>query len=229
MEKVATGISGLDRMLNGGIPANHTVAVCGGPGTGKTLLSFEYLYHGAKDYNQPGLFVSLVEAPRFLLNNLRATFSEWTDIDTLINEGKLFISKPDTFDLVNIADMIEKYILEHSVRRVVIDSANVLRINFDNVTEYRQTVQEFLNLLSGMNCTTFMTYELPRYSRENQRFSVEQFISDGIIDLYYIQRQEKRVRALEILKMRGTGFIEDLVPFRITSHGLEVYVGEKIY
>ena len=49
MERVATGIKGLDEMLHGGIPQNKNIALCGGPGCGKTLLSFEYLYHGAKN------------------------------------------------------------------------------------------------------------------------------------------------------------------------------------
>jgi len=222
------GIEGIDRMLNGGIPINHTVAVCGGPGTGKTLMGFEYIYKGAKD-GQPGIFVSLVENERLLVNNIKATFSDWGDLDSLMENGKIFVSKPSTLDIIGLADLIEKYIINNGVRRVVIDSANVLNVSFESEHEYRQTMQEFLSLISSMDCTTLMTYELPSYSRETPNFGVEQYISDGIINLYYIQRNEKRVRALEVLKMRGTGFVEELVPFKVMPRGLEVYVGEKIY
>jgi len=61
MRQVPTGIDGLDKMLNGGLPAGRSILVCGGPGSGKTILSWQFLYYGAVRYNEPGVYVSLDE------------------------------------------------------------------------------------------------------------------------------------------------------------------------
>jgi len=61
MRQVPTGIAGLDEMLNGGLPAGRCILVCGGPGSGKTVLSWQFLFYGAVIYNEPGVYVSLDE------------------------------------------------------------------------------------------------------------------------------------------------------------------------
>ena len=61
MKKIPTGIAGLDNMLNGGLPSRRSILVCGGPGAGKTILSWQFLYNGAVRYNEPGLYVSFDE------------------------------------------------------------------------------------------------------------------------------------------------------------------------
>jgi len=224
--KIKTGIMGLDKMLNGGIPANHTVALCGGPGTGKTLMGFQYLYYGAEN-GEPGLFITLVESEDSLIKNLKSTF-DWNDIDKLISESKIKIVKPKSISITEIVNLIESN-LNDGIKRIVIDSATVLRLGFNNALEYRQTIQEFITLISGLNCTTIMTYELPYFGRNELRFGTEQFLVDGLIMLYNLERREKRVRALEVLKMRGTSYIENLVPFKITTSGIEVYMSEKVF
>jgi len=61
------------------------------------------------------------------------------------------------------------------------------------------------------------------------KYTLEQFVADGVIVLYNLEREEKRIRALEILKMRGTDHVQDLVPMKITPEGIKIYVGEKVY
>ncbi len=228
VEKVPFDIEGLDRILYGGIPKYHDISICGGPGTGKTLLSFEFIYRGALR-GEPGVFISLVETEESILENMKATFKNWKNIDELIEKGLLFIVKPDSLDVLSLADILEKHIVEHNISRAVIDSATVLKTTFSDDSKYRQTIQELLSLISGLQCTTLLTYEYPNYERTNMAFSVEQFIADGIINVYNLQRAEKRVRALEVVKMRGTRHVEELVPFKINPSGLEVYIGEKVF
>jgi len=228
VEKVPFDIEGLDRILYGGIPKYHDISICGGPGTGKTLLGFEFIYKGALR-GEPGVFISLVENEESVLENIKETFKNWKDIDKLIQDKKLFIVKPESLDVLSLVDILEKYITEYNVERAVIDSATVLKTVFADQAKYRQTMQELLSLIGGLQCTTLLTYEYPSYERTNMTFSVEQFISDGIINLYNLQRSEKRVRALEVVKMRGTKYVEELVPFKINSSGLEVYIGEKVF
>ncbi|MCL5102466.1 MAG: hypothetical protein M1544_03875 [Candidatus Marsarchaeota archaeon] len=70
INRIKTGVSGLDSMLDGGVPEYNQTIIAGGPGAGKTLLSFEILYHNAKA-GIPGAFIALEEKPEVLLNNVK--------------------------------------------------------------------------------------------------------------------------------------------------------------
>lgn len=72
MKQVRTGIDGLDKMLNGGLPAGRCILVCGSPGAGKTILGWQFLHAGAVRYNEPGLYVSLDEDVSQLKEELKS-------------------------------------------------------------------------------------------------------------------------------------------------------------
>ena len=228
MERVKTGIKGLDEMLNGGIPNHHHVVLCGGPGTGKTMLGFEFLYKGAK-MGHKGVFISLEEDPKVMVENVKATFPKWKDIDELIKKGMIFVIKPDRYDFSNFSDILQSYITHHNVKRAVIDSATILKLSFENELMFRKRLVDFLSFIRNLDCTVIMTAELSMPIRGKIKYTIEQFVADGVIILYNLERGEKRVRALEIIKMRGTDHSRDLVPMKFTPSGIEVYMGEKVY
>ena len=229
MKRVLTGIDGLDKLLHGGVPEDKNIAICGGPGTGKTLISFEFLLKGAQK-GETGLFISLQEDEKSVVSNARATFNDMSnEIQLMMDDEKILFYKPRTLDINELLSYVEKAVLEKNIKRVVIDSANVLKLNFKDKYTYRLTIQEFLIFLSNMNCTMMLNYEMSTSDRDKIKYGLEQFIADGIINVYNLVRQEKRVRALEIIKMRGTEHEKDLVPFKITSRGIQVFVGENVY
>lgn len=228
MERVKTGIAGLDDMLNGGIPAGRHVAVYGGPGAGKTSFCFEYLYRGAM-LGEPGLYISLEETTEDILENMKSTFPMLSEVPKLISENKLEIVKPDKLDLEDVANILEDRITSKGIKRAVIDSATMIRMSFATEIEYRQTLFEFLSLLRNLDVTSITTVEASSARREEMRFDIEHFVMDGIINLYNLDREDRRVRALEIFKMRGTDHSRDLVPFKVTPQGFKVYVGEKVF
>ncbi|MEM3030869.1 MAG: ATPase domain-containing protein [Candidatus Micrarchaeia archaeon] len=226
--RVKTGVRGLDEMLKGGIPARHHVLVCGGPGTGKTLFAMQYIYSGAKE-GEKGVYITLEEDPKRIIENAKAAFPGWEDIDKLVEEQKIFVVKPDRHNFVNFSDMLQSYITQHGVKRAAVDSATILKMSFDDPAEFRRRLFDFLSFLGNLDCTVVLTAELSNASRERMRFSLEQFVADGVIVVYNLERGEKRLRALEVLKMRGTDHVRDLVPMKFTPNGIEVYVGEKVY
>ncbi len=228
MDRVKTGISGLDELLNGGIPNRRHVALYGGPGSGKTSFCFEYLYRGAK-MGEKGLYISLEETTEDILENMKSTFPMLSDVETLIESKALQIVKPDKLDLEAVAGILEEAITSNGVKRAVIDSSTMIRLSFKNEIEYRQTLFEFLSLLRNLDVTSITTVEASTSKKEEMRFDIEHFVMDGIINLYNIDRDDRRVRALEIFKMRGTDHSRDLVPFKVTPSGLKVYVGEKVF
>lgn len=228
MDRVKTGIAGLDEMLNGGIPAGRHTALYGGPGAGKTSFCFEFLYQGAK-MGENGLYITLEETPEDILENMKNTFPLLTEASQLVADKKLEIIKPDKLDLEEVANLLEERITSNNIKRACIDSATMIRLSFKTEIEYRQTLFEFLSLLRNLDVTTITTVEANSSRREEMRYDIEHFVMDGIINLYNLDREDRRVRALEIFKMRGTDHSRDLVPFKVTPSGIKVYVGEKVF
>jgi len=228
MDRVKTGIEGLDEMLNGGIPTGRHVALYGGPGAGKTSFCFEFLYQGAK-MGENGLYISLEETAEDIIDNMKSTFPMLSDTTQLIQEQKLEIVKPDSLDLEAVANILEDRITSNDIKRAVIDSATMIRLSFKSEIEYRQTLFEFLSLLRNLDVTSITTVEASTAKRAEMTYDIEHFVMDGIINLYNLDREDRRVRALEIFKMRGTDHSRDLVPFKVTPQGIKVYVGEKVF
>lgn len=227
MDRVKTGIEGLDDMLKGGIPKNRHVTLYGGPGCGKTSFAFEYIYQGAK-MGEAGIYVTLEETPEDILSNMKSTFPMYEDVDELIKKKQAEIIKPDTLGLEGVAGILEDRILNNNVKRVVIDSLTIMKFT-SGVDDYRPMLFEFLSLLRGLDCTSLTTLEASKISKERVEYDIEHFVMDGIINLYNLDRGDKRIRALEIFKMRGTNHSRELVPFKVTPSGIKIYVGEKIF
>ncbi len=58
---------------------------------------------------------------------------------------------------------------------------------------------------------------------------MEEFLADGVFVFYYGKVRDIRMRAVEILKLRGAKHVNKIVPFHITDKGLEVFPGERIF
>jgi len=56
-----------------------------------------------------------------------------------------------------------------------------------------------------------------------------EYLSDAYIALYMIRKKNVRERALEVIKMRGTNFVNKIVPFKITESGIQVYPDTPIW
>ena len=228
MERVKTGIDGLDELLKGGIPYKRHSAVYGGPGAGKTTFCFEYLYRGAKN-GENGIYISLEETPEDLIENVSSAFSELTDIPQLVEEGKLKVVKPDKLNLESIAELLEESISEEDVKRAVIDSATMVKMSFKEDSDYRETIFEFFSLLRNLDITALMTVEAAGQDLARMGFEIEHFVMDGIINLYNLGHGEKIIKAVEIYKMRGTDHVRERVPFKITPAGLKIFTKERVF
>jgi circadian clock protein KaiC len=229
MDKLRTGISGLDEMLNGGIPKKRHIAVFGGPGTGKTSLAFEYLYHGAKEEGQNGLYLTLEESPEDIIENMKNQFGQFTDVDEMIKKKKLFFETPENFTVESILEALEAKIVQNDVERAVVDSSTMLKAMFEKESDYRRTMLEMFNLLKKLECTVLVLVEAETSEKEKITFSIEHYILDGIFNIYNLDKGDRRIRALEIFKMRGTDHSRELVPFKVTPSGIKIYTGEKVF
>jgi len=238
--KMRVGIDGLDAMLNGGIPEGNQVIVAGGPGAGKTLLSFECAYKNAKA-GITSVFFALEEDTNRIIENAKSAFKEFTDIDDLIASKKLIIAGEDPSKVLHqggsggsqyefgkvVAD-IESVIVSSGAKMVVIDSLSVLDMLINDPSSYRRSMLALISNLRRLGVTTLLTAEMPSPERNRLEFKAEFFIFDGIIVMYLRGEEEKRMLGMEIIKMRGSKHSFVTTPYEITSNGINVISAEDI-
>ncbi|HEY4657097.1 MAG TPA: ATPase domain-containing protein, partial [Candidatus Bathyarchaeia archaeon] len=135
--RTPTGIPGLDKLLTGGLPRGRIILLSGGPGTGKTILSSQFLLNGILDYEENGVYVSLDENKQHvyeemldfgwdfadLEDNKKLAFLEASPIRYLpaeIKVGKLMVGRKE-FSMATLIDMIKTSVKEIGARRIVVD------------------------------------------------------------------------------------------------------------
>ncbi len=240
MGKVKTAIPGLDELIEGGYVENDVILVTGGPGAGKTTFGVQYLVGGAVSYNEPGVLVMTEEAPSRLI---RDSWRFGWDIERLISQKKIKVIYSDPFkytkfvktqekgpvDVVSatktVADMflqIQTEVASIKAKRLFIDSITSLKVSTEK-SAVRQVVSEFIKNLEYLDCTTLLTSEV----YENT-FNVEEYLASGVIKLHVFRVGGSRVRAIEILKMRGVKHDETLHPYDIQEKGIVVHPGETV-
>lgn len=220
--RVPTGIPGFDDMLEGGFPAGSLISLAGRPGTGKTIFGSQFLYHGAKDLQQPGMYVSMLEGHKAYLRNMRRF---GLDVPSLEAKGHFrFLEMPTLTaeGLPAIWEEIVRNIDEYSIERLVIDSFTAMTQAFETKGDLRVFTHMLLGKIVGSaGCTTLMITETTQADASDG--GMQEFIADGVIHFSLVPvTDDARVRYIEITKMRGTNHQMGLLPVEIGSRGFLV-------
>jgi len=230
LERVKTGIPGLDELINGGFPKGSNILLAGGAGTGKTIFATQYLYNGATQYGEAGLFVTLEGNVRDIawnMENFRWDIKSLQD-QNLLTIYRLNLEGTRNKDLVvqRIEEQlseIEREVKEINAKRLVIDSTTVFGAYIDP-SYLRTTLFRFGDKLKNLGCTTILTSETAPTKNSFSAFGVEEFVSDGIIALYFTPPN----RSIFVRKMRGTTHDKNPHPFDINDAGVSVNARDKI-
>ncbi len=232
-KRVKTGIPGMDEILHGGIPERNVVLLSGGPGTGKTIFSQQFLWNGLQ-MGEPGVYVALEEHPVQVRGNM-AGFG-W-DVRKYEDEG-LFamvdaftagIGKSreyeryivhDLTDVREFVDVLRAAIKDINAKRVVIDSVTTLYINKPALA--RGIVMQLKRVLAGLGITSIFVSQISVGERGFGGPGVEHGV-DGIIRLDLDEIDGELKRSLIVWKMRGTSHSMRRHPFEITGEGIVVY------
>ena len=243
MSGVNTSIPGLDELIEGGFVENDVILITGGPGSGKTTFGIQYLMGGIIDYNEPGIYVTMEETPVRVIRNM------WRfgwDMEQMVRENMLriiqlipvqykdFVGRDkhhatiqlDTHGhmLENIMDQLQNSIHEIDAKRLFIDSITSLKINpEESVVRFR--IMELIKNLENLDCTTLASSEIIEY---DGKFTVEEYLCQGVIRLHVFRVGGNREHAIEILKMRGIKHDERLHPYSITNTGIVVYPSDIV-
>jgi circadian clock protein KaiC len=236
--KAPTGVAGLDEITAGGLPRGRTTLLVGGPGSGKTILSLQFLEHGARNCNEPGIFVAFEETSKRIMAN--AESFGWKFEELLARRKLLFMDAqptPDviqsgTFDLGGMLALLAAQTKAMGARRIVFDALDiVLALLPDTAAEKREVYRlhewllehELTALITGKTGgagVDVMTGQLP--------FNFMQFLVDCSVTLNHRVVQGVSQRNLRVQKYRGSAFDENESPFLIGTNGLEVAVARTL-
>lgn len=225
--KVPTGIRGLDEITEGGLPQGRTTLVCGGPGTGKTLLGAEFLVRGARDMGEPGVFMSFEETTDELKQNVASLGFE---LDALERDGLVSLDHVRTqrgeieetgeYDLEGLFVRLGYAIDSINATRVVIDTLEALFSALSNQFILRAEMRRLFRWLNDRGMTALVTAE--RGEGRLTRYGLEEYVSDCVLLLDNRVERQLATRRLRIVKYRGSGHGPDEYPFIVTKAGFSV-------
>jgi circadian clock protein KaiC len=227
LEKCPTGISGLDEITGGGLPKGRPTLVVGSAGSGKTLLSMEFLVNGAEKYNEPGVFVAFEETTQELSKNVA---SLGFDVQALIAKKKLAvdyvyierseIEETGEYDLEGLFVRLGHAIQSVGARRVVLDTIEVLFSGLPNPAILRAELRRLFRWLKSVGVTAVITGERGEHSLT--RYGLEEYVADCVILLDHRVTDQLSTRRLRVVKYRGSAHGTNEYPFLIDEHGMSI-------
>lgn len=227
LEKVSSGVAGLDELTHGGLPRGRPTLVCGGPGCGKTMLGLQFLVRGALDHGEPGVFLAFEETAEDLAVNVASV--GW-DLDALAAEGQLItdhvridpqhIQEAGAYDLEGLFVRLGADIAEIGARRVVIDTLEVLFASLRDQALLRAELRRLFAWLKEHGVTAMITAE--RGEGSLTRHGLEEYVSDCVLLLDHRVAHQVTTRRLRVVKYRGSAHATDETPFMIDEQGFRV-------
>ncbi|MCM5552797.1 circadian clock protein KaiC [Pleomorphomonas sp. NRK KF1] len=227
LAKSPTGISGFDDLTLGGLPKGRPTLVCGTAGCGKTLFAATFLVHGARELDEPGVFVSFEERPSDIIENVA---SLGFDLDALIEAEKVVIehiavdpsevAEIGDFDLEGLFLRLELAIDSIGAKRVVLDTIESLFSAFTNQAVLRAEIRRLFDWLKDRGLTTVITGE--RGDGALTRQGLEEYVSDCVLLLDHRVQNQISTRRLRIVKYRGSSHGTNEYPFLIDQGGFSV-------
>jgi circadian clock protein KaiC len=222
-----SGISGLDEITFGGLPAGRPTLICGGPGCGKTLLATTFLVNGAVMFNEPGVFVSFEETSDDLIKNVA---SLGYDLGALVAEKKIAIDfvrverseieETGEYDLEGLFVRLDYAIKAVGAKRVVLDTLEMLFAGLGDTQILRAEIRRLFAWLKQRNVTAIITAE--QGEGKLTRYGIEEYVSDCVFLLDNRVSDEITTRRLRVVKYRGSAHGTNEYPFLIDAQGVSV-------
>jgi circadian clock protein KaiC len=220
MERVASGVAGLDEVLGGGLPANAINLIVGLPGSGKTLLAEQYVFTNAT-VERPAVYLSTVSEPfeKLIRYGQGLSFFDtdavgqrvfYEDVGAALLEGGLGAVIERVKDILN----------QYEPGTLVIDSFKPFASFADAPLAHRQFLHELAARLSVRTVTSLWVGE---YSASEMASAAEFAIADAVLWLTSARHDEREIRQLQVLKLRGSGYLSGKHAYRLSADGMRVF------
>jgi len=227
LNKVSTGIKGLDEVTAGGLPRGRGTLVCGGPGSGKTLLAVTFLVKGALNNAEPGVLLSFEERISEIELNSASLGFDLEDLQKrqLLATDYLHIDRQEIretgeYDLEGLFIRLAHAVETVGAKRVVLDSIDTLFAGIPNHAILRAELRRLLHWLKERDLTAIITAE--RGDGGLTRHGIEEYVSDCVILLEQRVQEELATRRLRVVKYRGSAHGTNEYPFLIEESGLSL-------
>lgn len=205
---VKSGIPGMDEVLGGGFLDGHVVTLSGPTGCGKSTLAMQFLYNGITKYKEPGLYIAIEESKE----SMEFHMSGYTwDLQKAEKERKLIFLDYPVYEIdqfLNQYSAVQEIIQTTGVKRVVIDSVMPVALYFSKDEERKKGFLKLIDNIRKWETTTIIVSEDTPASTQDvlpdTRYGIESF-TDAWVHIYSLfdPKKKERVRALEVLKMKG--------------------------
>ena len=239
VEKISSGIEGLNVLLDGGYLTGRNILVIGGPGSGKSILGAQFLVNDID--NEPSIYVSLDYSKKTFLDdmknfgwdfeafekNKKFIFIDGSSIrkipQTKTVEGVIY--SEENLTLEDIIDLIQLNIDKIGAKKLVLDDLTGLLFRYPNDSQRRSAMLHMFDSFSQMNITSLVISEATMYDIE-RTINTEEFLSDGVIRMVMLK---DGTRSIQISKMRGVSSDNKPHPYTISSTGIEAFATEEIF
>jgi circadian clock protein KaiC len=229
VNKLRTGVPGLDDVLSGGLSMGHVFLLEGDPGTGKTTIALRFLLEGANS-GEKGLYITLSETEQELRNG--AASHGWTIgetikifevvppeslVDTDQQQSLLYSSDLELGETIRlILDIFGRVMPD----RVVLDSLSEIRLLAQSSLRYRRQILALKHFFARQGATVLLLDDKTSETSDKTVHSVVH----GVIQLeelapdYGAER-----RRLRVSKYRGHAFRGGFHDFTIKTGGIAVF------
>ncbi|HEX4147751.1 MAG TPA: ATPase domain-containing protein, partial [Pirellulales bacterium] len=216
LERVPTGVPGLDTVLHGGLLRGGIFIIEGSPGAGKTILGNQICFRHVANGNH-ALYVTLLAEnhARMLLHIGQLGFFD----ETVIPRRLYYISAFRVLEeagLAGVLDLLRREMQAHDASVLVLDGLSAIEDTAASTRELKKFLHQLQAHATIANCTMLLlTGAKPA--------AAEHTLVDGVVELQtqlYGRRAERR---LQVHKLRGSGYMRGEHSYRITGDGIVVY------
>jgi circadian clock protein KaiC len=220
INKLPTGVPGLDEIVGGGLPEYSFNIIAGAPGSGKTTLAHQFVFANATP-ERPALYFTVLgeSAIKMLRYQQQYTFFDPDKLPNairFINLSQVVLEK----DLGAVLEEITKEVEKANPAVVVVDSFRTMVREPKSDMDLQSFIQRLALSLASWQATTFLIGE---YAEEELRDNPIFTVADGLFWLRQTTERNSIVRKLQIIKLRGQASVPGLHTFRITDGGVQAF------
>ncbi len=219
-DRVGSGSKRLDSIFMGGLIRNGINLIMGLPGSGKTILAQQYVFHNATPEG-PGIYLSTVSEPleKILRYGQTLSFFDHRAVGSSVFYEDL--GRPlNESGLPGVLEYLTTLIKERRPGIIVMDSFKAIHPYAEHNGDFRRFLHELAGRLSAVPMTSFWVGE---YSLEEVVEAPEFAVADAIVSLTTERTAERELRVAQVLKLRGSGFLSGKHAYRLSNEGLEVF------
>ena len=242
-EVLKTGVSGFDDLFaKKGIPKGSSVLVAGGPGTGKSIFCRQICYNVVSK-GKRCMYVSFEESKERIEKSMKSF--GW-DVTKYIENGTFLIQKINPLDILrmkfgslggsgsatDISYKIKPLVIPRDFHPdvIAVDSLSaIIDASASRDRNYRIYLQQLFSFFEETGATSFLITETDPMPIRYSDTGIEEFLADGIVVLYNIQKEDVRENAIEVLKMRYGEHEKKMVLMKITEKGLNVFPQKRVF